>query len=387
MPSDTIAIRPDRQISRRLDSAIDSALEEKRLVGTVVLVAQEGSIAYSRAAGMADRENSVPMRTDTIFRLSSVTKPIVTIAAMRLVEEGQINLADPVTRWLPYFRPRLPDGSEPAITIHHLLTHTAGLGDSLIGDAGERRPDGTNFAGGHPACIALEEKLRRLASEPLLYEPGGGWRYSISMDVLGGVIEKETGGPLGEAVAALVTQPLGLSDTAFHVTDRGRLAVPYKNATPGPEPMACEDSVVTSSGVIRYSTERILDPHSYHSASGGMAGTAEDILAILETVRRGGAPLLDAGTVSAMVHDQTNGLTELARPGLGFGYGWAVVTDPDHSDLPLARGALQWGGVYGHSWFVDRERKLTVVALTNTALEGLFGAFPLDIGKAIYRAL
>jgi len=387
MSSDTLAIRPDPQMTRLLDSAIDSALEERRLVGTVVLVAREGSIVYCRAAGMADRENSLPMRADTIFRLSSVTKPIVAIAAMRLVEEGRINLADPVTRWLPYFRPRLPDGSTPTITIHHLLTHMAGLGDSLIGDAGERRPGGTSLAGGHAACIALEEKLRRLATEPLLYEPGSGWRYSISMDVLGGVIEKETGGPLGEAVAALVIRPLGLSDTAFHVTDRGRLAVPYKNAAPEPEPMGCEDSVATSSGVIRFSTERILDLHTYHSASGGMAGTAEDILAILETVRRGGAPLLDARTVSAMVRDQTNGLTGLSRPELGFGYGWAVVTDPDRADLPLPRGAIQWGGIYGHSWFVDQERKLTVVALTNTALEGLFGAFPQDIGKAIYQAM
>ena len=387
MSSDAIAIRPDPQMARLLDSAIDSALEEKRLVGTVVLVAREGSIIYGRAAGMADRENSLPMRTDTIFRLSSVTKPIVAIAAMRLVGAGRICLADPVTRWLPYFRPRFPDGPTPAITIHHLLMHTAGLDDSLPGDAGEGRLGGTNLAGGHPACIALEEKLRRLANAPLLYAPGTGWRYSISMDVLGGVIEKETGGPLGEAVAALVTRPLGLSDTAFHVTDRARLAVPYKNATPEPQPMECEDSVVTSSGVIRYSTERILDPDTYHSASGGMAGTAENILAILETVRRGGAPLLDTSTVSAMVRDQTNGLAGLERPGLGFGYGWAVVTDPDRADLPLARGAFQWGGVYGHSWFVDQERKLTVVALTNTALEGLFGTFPLDIGKAVYRAL
>ncbi|CDM56188.1 MULTISPECIES: serine hydrolase domain-containing protein [Rhizobium] len=378
-------VRPDPKMTRLLDSAIDSALDEKRLVGTVVLVAREGRVVYSRAAGMADRESGQPMSTDTIFRLSSVTKPIVAIAAMRLVEQGRINPADPVARWLPYFYPPLADGSAPVITIHHLLTHTAGLGDGFNGDANKRKPDGADIAGRHPS-IALEEELRRLATEPLLYEPGKGWRYSISMDVLGGIIEKETSAPLGEAVAALVTKPLGLSDTAFHVTDRGRLAVPYKNAAPQPEPMGWEDSIITPSGVFGYSPGRIFDPDIYHSASGGMAGTAGDILAILETIRRGGAPLLDASTVSAMIRDQTNGLTGLQRPGLGFGYGWAVVTDPDRAGLPLARGAIQWGGVYGHSWFIDPERSLTVVALTNTALEGLFGAFPFDIGTAIYQA-
>lgn len=376
--------RPDPKMTRLLDSAIDSALDEKRLVGTVVLVARKGRIVYSRAAGMADRESDQPMRTDTIFRLSSLTKPIVAIAAMRLVEQGRINPADPVVRWLPYFRPPLADGSAPVITIHHLLTHTAGLGDGF--NVNKRKPDGADIAGRHPS-IALEEKLRRLATEPLLYEPGKGWHYSISMDVLGGIIEKETSAPLGEAVAALVTAPLGLSDTAFHVTDRGRLAVPYKNAAPQPAPMGREDSIITPSGVFGYLPERIFDPDIYHSASGGMAGTAGDILAILETITRGGAPLLDASTVSAMIRDQTNGLTGLERPGLGFGYGWAVVADPDRAGLQLARGAIQWGGVYGHSWFIDPERSLTVVALTNTALEGLFGAFPFDIGKAIYQAL
>jgi CubicO group peptidase (beta-lactamase class C family) len=110
-----------------IDGAIDAALAEKRIVGGVVLVMQDGEIAYSRAAGLADREQAVPMREDAVFRLASLTKPLVTAAALRMVELGKIALADPVTRYLPDFRPALPNGDVPAITLRHLLTHTAGL--------------------------------------------------------------------------------------------------------------------------------------------------------------------------------------------------------------------------------------------------------------------
>ena len=110
-----------------IDSAIDAALAEKRIVGGVVLVMQDGEIAYRRAAGLADRERGVPMREDAVFRLASLTKPLVTAAALRMVELGKIALADPVTRYLPDFRPALPNGEVPVITLRHLLTHTAGL--------------------------------------------------------------------------------------------------------------------------------------------------------------------------------------------------------------------------------------------------------------------
>src|SRR5205085_9889947 len=110
-----------------IDSTIDAALAEKRIVGGVVLAMQDGEIAYRRAAGLADRERAIPMREDAVFRLASLTKPLVTAAALRMVELGKIALADPVTRYLPEFRPALPNGEVPVITLRHLLTHTAGL--------------------------------------------------------------------------------------------------------------------------------------------------------------------------------------------------------------------------------------------------------------------
>jgi CubicO group peptidase (beta-lactamase class C family) len=369
-----------------VDAAINTALTDKRLVGAVVLISQDGRPIYRRAAGLADRENDVEMREDTIFRLASVTKPIVTIAAMRLIEQGRMGLDDPITRWLPDFRPKLPDGGEAVITIHHLLTHTAGLNYRFIDEDGPYVRAGVSDGIGEPGML-LAENLRRIASAPLLFAPGQGWRYSLAMDVLGGIIEEEMGCSLDEAVAELVMKPLGLIDTAFLVRDRDRLAAPYINASPEPELMG-EAAVVSSlTGSVRFAPSRIFDPASYHSGGAGMAGTAGDVVAILETIRMGGAPLLSPETVAAMMVDQTNGHKQRVEPGSDFGFGWAVVADPEAAQVPLSRGSLQWGGVYGHSWFVDPAKKLTVVALTNTVFEGMSGRFTVDLRNAIYAAI
>jgi CubicO group peptidase (beta-lactamase class C family) len=373
-------------IASGVDAAINAALTDKRLVGAVVLISQDGRPIYRRAAGLADRENDVAMNEDTIFRLASVTKPIVTIAAMRLIEQGRMGLDDPITRWLPDFRPKLPDGGEAVIRIRHLLTHTAGLNYCFIEEDGPYMRAGVSDGIGEPG-MSLTENLRRIASAPLLFAPGEGWRYSLAMDVLGGIIEQEMASSLDEAVAELVMKPLGLVDTAFTVRDRGRLAAAYMDASPEPARMGEEAVVSALSGSVRFAPDRIFDPASYHSGGAGMAGTAGDVLAILETIRQGGAPLLSANTVATMTVDQTNGQKQRVEPGSDFGFGWAVVTDPDAAQVPLSRGSLQWGGVYGHSWFVDPAKRLTVVALTNTAFEGMSGRFTVDLRKAIYAAI
>ena len=207
------------------------------------------------------------------------------------------------------------------------------------------------------------------------------------MDVIGGVIEKETGTRLGEAVERLVTGPIGLSDTPFRITDRERLAAAYRSGSPEPERMGTESSVVAFTGTVRFVSNRIFDPNSYHSGGAGMAGTAREVLALLETVRKGGAPLLSKETVDLMTSDQAHGVRQPLDPGIGFGFGWAVVTDPVAAQAPWSKGTYRWGGAYGHSWFVDPQKALTVVALTNTALEGMWGQFTVDLRNAIYGAL
>lgn len=382
------SVRPGRGIlAQGIDAAIDAALADKRLVGTVVLIARDGEQVYRRAAGLADRENKVTMREETIFRLASITKPIVAITAMRLVEQGRIALNDPITKWLPDFRPRLPDGSEAIIRIRHLLTHTSGLGYTFA-----EAQDGPYHRAGVSDGLdtpgrSIADNLKRLASAPLLFAPGEGWQYSLAMDVLGGIIEKETGGNLDRAVAELVMKPLGLSDTAFSVRDRSRLAAAYVNAEPEPQRMGDEAFMPILDGLIRFAPDRIFDPGSYQSGGAGMAGTASDVFAILETVRKGGAPLLSADTLKTMMTDQAGGHMRTLQAGVGFGYGWSIITDPVAAQVPFSAGTIKWGGVYGHSWFVDPEKKLTVVALTNTALEGMWGQFTIDLAKAVYAAI
>ena len=194
-------------LRERVDLAIQSALDEKRIVGTVVLIAQGGDVTHSRAAGFADREAGRAMGQNSIFLLSSIAKPIVTAAALRLVEDGRLGLDAPVRRWLPEFRPRLADGGMPEITIRQLLTHSAGLTYIFVEPA-----DGPYHwlkisSGFDRAEVSLDELVRRISAAPLSYVPGAGWGYSMAIDVLGAVIEKATLQPLPQAVAHLVFEP------------------------------------------------------------------------------------------------------------------------------------------------------------------------------------
>ncbi|MFS8056153.1 serine hydrolase [Rhizobium sp. BR 317] len=377
---------PAGTLARAIDDVIDHTLAQNRLVGTVVLVSQKGAIAYRRAAGLAERETGQPMAEDTIFRLASVTKPIVAIAVMRLYEQGRIGLDDHVTKWLADFRPQLADGSEPVIRIRDLLTHMSGLSYGFLEENGPYVRAGVSDGLAEPG-LSLDENLARLAGQKLVFAPGTNWRYSLSMDVLGGVIEKETGVQLGEAIEMLVTGPLGLRDTGFNVVDRQRLAAAYADGETEPRRMEAETFVTALTGSVKFAPDRIFDPKSYHSGGSGMAGTARDVLAILETVRKGGSPLLSRQTVDLMTRDQTGGLRQSLDPGIGFGFGWAVITDPVAAQAPWSKGTYRWGGVYGHNWFVDPVRELTVVSLTNTAMEGMWGRFTVELRDAIYGAL
>lgn len=370
--------------SARIDAAIDKALADKRIVGAVVLIARRGEVVYRRAAGYADRETGTVMREDAIFRLASITKPFVTAAAMRLVEEGALDLHAPVTQWLPHFRPALPDGSTPQITIHHLLTHTSGLGYSFLESADGpyhrlKISDGLDQPG-----LSLDENLARLAAAPLAFAPGTGWRYSLGLDVLGGVLEKIDGRSLAEIVREKVTFPLGLADTDFAVTDTSRLVKAYADSDPEPVPITDGMAVPLYGVDAIFAPSRILDARSYPSGGAGMAGTAGDVLRFFEVIRTGGAPILAPKTVEAMTADQVGPQAETQGPGWGFGYGWAVLVDPGPTGTPQAPGTLQWGGAYGHNWFIDRANGLSVVALTNTAFEGMAGAFTTDIRNAVY---
>lgn len=372
-----------------VNKVIDRTLSEKRIVGTVVQIAWKGNVVYSRAAGLADREQQRVMQEDALFRYASVTKPVVSVAALVLISQGKLRLSDLVDTWLPYFRPILPNRGHASITVHQLLTHTAGLTYRFFQeDNGTYELAGVSD-GMDAARITLEENLRRIASVPLLYEPGTMWRYSIATDVLGAVIEKVTGMPLSEAVQRLVTQPLGMTDTAFVAVDEARLTAAYADQPGEPRRLRKMDAIpfVEGTAGFRLAPNRALDKSAYPSGGAGMVGSAGDFLKLLETLRLGGAPILPEALVAEMTTNQIDDLDMPYWPGRGFGLGFTLLKDPLAANTPESPGTWRMGGTYGHSWFVDPHEELSVVAFTNTALEGMSGRFTTDICEAVYAGI
>ena len=369
----------------RLDRVIDRAIGARRIVGSVVLVMQDGEIIYRRAAGYADREAALPMREDAMFRLASLSKPIVSVAAMALVERGRLDPQDPVTKWLPDFRPQTADGKIGAISIPHPLTPTAGLSYGFL-----QPPDSPYQRAGisdglDRSDITLDEEIRRIAAAPLLYEPGTRWGYSLATDVLGAVIAKAAGEPLPDAVRRLVTTPLAMRDTSFVVEDGARLAVPYVDGKPEPARMADPQLVpFRGAGIIHASPSRALDHQAFPSGGAGLVSTAGDYARLAEALRRGGAPVLKASTAQRMTTSQIGDLTPTGLPAWGFGYGAFVLKDSLSAKSPQGTGTWTFNCAYGQSFFVDPVERLTVVAFTNTGLEGGFGAFPIEIRDAVY---
>jgi CubicO group peptidase (beta-lactamase class C family) len=369
-----------------VSDCLDRVVSDDRLVGGVVIVARNTETVVEIAAGFADREAGRKMREDAIFRYSSVTKTIVAAATMSLVERGTIQLDDPVTRWLPAFRPKLANGDAPRIEVRHLLTHTAGLTYAMFQPEGgtyERAgiSDGLDQPG-----LSMSEELERLARVPLVFAPGSAWGYSVAYDVLGAVIARAAGATLPDLVAASIARPLGMRDTAFVVVDPSRLAVPYVNGKP-PRMMADPDVVPFLPGTagIRFSPSRIFNPDSFASGGVGMAGTAVDFLKFLAALQSDGA-LLKPTTVRQMMSNQIGALrvTTEQQPAWGFGFGGAVLIDPALAGTPQAAGTWKWGGAYGHHWYVDPVNRLTVIAMTNTALEGMAGDFVGELMAAVY---
>jgi CubicO group peptidase (beta-lactamase class C family) len=379
------ALAQDTRLARRLDAVLEGAVADQRVVGAMVLVARDGAVVYHRAIGQADREAGAPVREDTIFRLASMSKPIVSAAALALVDQGRLGLDDPVTRWISGFQPQLADGSAPVITVRHLLTHTAGLNYGFL-----EPPDGPYHRAGVSDGIdrsvpEITENLRRIASAPLLFAPGTQWHYSLATDVLGEVVARAGGAPLPEVVRRTVTGPLAMASTGFMPVDPARLAIPYADATPQPLRMPDPHSQTFGPSAIVYSPGRALDPTTYPSAGAGMVGTAADYLRFLEALRVGGAPILQPATARTMT---SNVIGEIAGPSgstaSGFGLGVGVLRAAGPNGPPYAVGTWNWGGVYGSNFWVDPEARITAVVLTNTAIAGMAGAFPAQIVRAVY---
>jgi CubicO group peptidase (beta-lactamase class C family) len=380
-PTAAMPAAADPVLGKRLDAVIDKALAEQQAVGLVVMIARDGKLVYARAAGFADREAGLAMREDTLLRFASMTKPIVSATALALIDQGKLSLDAPVTNYLPEFRPRLADGREAVITVRQLLTHTSGLSYKFFEPAGGPYHQAEVSDGLAEPGLAADVNLRRLASVPLLHEPGTLWNYSLSIDVLGEVVAHAGGAPLPELVARLVTRPLGMVDTTFVVRDRARLAWPYG---PGQSPVRMiEPYDLAVAGVnLRFSPARIFDAASFPSGGAGLAGTARDYLRFAEALRTGGAPVLSPATARAMRENQLDAsAAQSLQPGTGFGFGVGIVVDPAVAKSPRGRGSFGWSGAYGTDFWIDPQARMSVVILTNVAMSLALAA---DLQNAIY---
>ena len=368
-------------VENRLHKVIDDALEAGTITGTVVLAFQHGQPIFRRVAGFADREAGKPVTSDTIFRLASVTKPIVAATALAMIDRGMMALSDRVSDFLPWFLPKTPDGETADITIHHLLTHTSGLTyDPALEHLLEDRAVNCGLSN---TDLDFESNFSRHNSLPLAFTPGTQWTYSIAIDILGAVTSAVHGASLEAAVVEYVAGPLGMTDTRFHVTDRERLATAYADGNPVairmPDPYFGQEGADWSIG---FSPSRIFNPEAFQSGGAGMAGTADNIMTVLETLRLGGKGLMKTEMVQA---GMSNRIGELrSDPGCGFGYFGAIVLDPAEAMSPQSPGTVRWSGVYGHNWFIDPAMGLTVLNMTNNAVEGCMGEFPNRIVEAVY---
>lgn len=369
------------------DAVIDKSINSQQIVGLTVVAAKGGRIVYERTAGFSDRESRRAVGSNEIYRLASMTKPIICIAALSLIEKDKMSLNDPVAHWLPYFQPKMQDGTQPIITVRHLLTHTAGLTYGFLeADDGPYHKLGISD-GLDNGPLTLEENLRRLASAPLLYQPGTSWGYSLATDVLGAVIEQVAQAKLQDVVKATVTDPLGLESLRFSVPKSTVVATAYADTQTPPVAMTDSFPLKFGKGTIVYSPSRPFNAEAYPSGGVGMVGTAHDYLKFLEAIRTGGKRVVTRETVSAFTSNAIGTLpVSAAGPGFGWGLGVAVLKDPKAAGLRSGPGSWNWSGVYGTSFWVDPSAELSVVALTNTAIGGMVGALPTNLRAAAYSS-
>lgn len=354
-----LGLSPERM--RHLVGVLQADVDRGRLPGAVVVLARHGRIALMESIGRLDPNRDAPMALDAVFRIYSMTKPIVSVAVMMLIEQGRLKLADPVHQHLSeYAQQQLavqtPDGvtlrpvQRPA-TVQDLLRHTAGLTYEFLGDSPVQQMYRQHIMGSRGRSNA--EFSSALAALPLMFEPGSEWAYSRATDVLGRLIEVITGQPLAEHLQQAILMPLGMTDTAFVVpeADHARIAEPFAHDPDGGVPM------------------RLIDPRetpNMHSGGGGLMSTAADYARFLQFMlnkgQLGGVRLLGPRTVDFMTADHLGSIRgndpSLLPPGHGFGLGFAVRTAAGVAPMPGSVGTYHWSGIGGTSFFVDPTENL-----------------------------
>jgi CubicO group peptidase (beta-lactamase class C family) len=357
------------QRTARLLAVLQAEVDKQRLPGAVVLVARAGQMAVFDSVGRLDPSASAAMPLDAIFRIYSMTKPIVSLAALMLMEQGKLLLSDPVAQYLPEFgqqkiahplNAQAPlEAVQQDATLHDLLRHTAGLTYEFMGSAPVQRQYAQLRVGQRNHSNA--ELSQTLGQLPLMFEPGTAWEYSRASDVLGRVIEVVSGASLGHFLQQQIFAPLGMADTGFAVpTDQHhRIAEPFAR---DPE------------GGIQMRVMDVRTPVALASAGSGLVSTAADYARFLQLLLNqgelDGVRLLGPCTVRLMTADHLGatpvfGATsrDLLPPGHGFGLGFAVRLALGLDSVPGAVGSYYWGGMAGTTFFVDPAQELFAILM------------------------
>ena len=373
---------------KRLSAAMKAGVEKGEIPGAVVLIGRNGKVAYLETFGFRDREAKAPMKADAIFRIASMTKPMVSLAIMMLAEEGRLAIANPVSRYLPAFKDlkvgvekKKDDGTvevvqEPArreMTVQDLLRHTSGLTYGVAGrgalkqayvDAKAMDPGQTN-----------EEMVAKLASLSLVHQPGTVWEYSMSTDVLGRIVEVVSGMPLDKFIVERIARPLKMPDTGFfaEAARKDRAALPQTDPATGKPPSIPEVTVDVK----------------WKSGGGGMVSTAADYARFCQFWLNGGqldgVRLVSRKTVELMTMDHVPPGTKIGpdmppafgallpspEMGQGFGLGFAVRTDTGRNPLPGSVGDFYWGGAYGTYFWIDPKEKLFAILMMQAPVQRL----------------
>jgi CubicO group peptidase (beta-lactamase class C family) len=368
---ETIGLSSERL--ERISAAVQRNIDDKRIAGAVTLVVRRGQVGWFKAQGMADREAGKAMRTDSMFRICSMSKPITSTAVMMLYEEGRFLLEDPVSKYLPEFKNAKvfvqpatgASYSIPAtheITIRDLLRHTSGLTYQWNPVLGPLYKDANVASGLLPYDGTIEDSVKRLAGVPLLFNPGDRWEYSLGVDVLGRLIEVISGKPFDEFLRERIFLPLGMKDTYFYPPDDkvDRLAAAYTYYD-GKGLNRFPDTPITE-GPFSYSADYpYRGPKKLFSGGAGLVSTAQDYARFCQMMLDGGkagkVQLLSRKSVELMTHDQLGNIASERGFGLGFGI--------DGVKAPLAElgsaGEYKWGGFYYTAFSIDPKEQMIVI--------------------------
>lgn len=368
---ESVGLSPERL--QRIETAVAQSIKDQQIAGAVTMVVRHGKVAYLKAQGMQDREAGKPMPADALFRICSMTKPITSVAVMMLYEEGKFALEDPISKYLPEFKNpkvlvRPANGGAPytipatrEITIRDLLRHTSGLTYNWNETLGKMYDDANVATGIMQYDGTIADSVKRLAAQPLLFNPGERWEYSLSVDVLGRLVEVVSGMPLDQFFKTRIFEPLGMKDSYFFPPQDkvSRLATAYgmfdDKLTRFPDKPVVD-------GYLTYSADYPVNgPKKLFSGGGGLVSTAEDYARfcqmMLDKGMVNGKRLLSPKSIELMTHDQLGRIGPEQGFGLGFGID-GVKAPLDELGTP---GEYGWGGFFYTQFRIDPKEQMIVI--------------------------